>query len=114
MEDEVVVGLCLNILEQEGSGLDPRNLQIQLQGFMARKAKVFVAELWLLLHSASQNESGVPTDMLEKKKAELLSKKVHIIVSMFTTTTVTTVTINTTTTITFTMIISIPPPLPSP
>lgn len=110
MEDDVVVGLCFNLLEEKGPvcrrttrqhsiihrcnsassvagsswifscvcllQLDPRNIQIQLTGFLERKAKVFVAELWELLHSASENPSGIPTIMLEQKKKELLAKKV--------------------------------------
>lgn len=74
MDDEVVVGLCFNLLEEKGE-LDPRNVQITMTGFLERNAKKFVAELWGMLHSASQNASGIPTAMLEKKKQELIAKK---------------------------------------
>ena len=70
VEDEVVVGLCINMLEEKGE-ICPKNLQIQLTGFLARNAKHFVAELWKMLHSASNNDSGIPTEMLEAKKQEL-------------------------------------------
>jgi len=71
-EDEVVTSLIFNLLETKPN---PRELQINLTGFLDRNAKKFVLELWKMLISASQNVAGIPTIMLEKKKKELLQKK---------------------------------------
>eukprot|EP00808_Paulinella_micropora_P006832 g75369.t1 len=73
IEDEVVVSMVFNLLEVDK--VDPQDLQIQLTGFMARSAKLFVLELWKLLISASRNPSGIPDEMLQKKKQELLSNR---------------------------------------
>lgn len=74
-EDEVVISLCINLLEE--GNVDPKNLQIQLTGFLERKAGEFVTELWKKLVSASSNSSGIPLEMLEEKKRELLNRKLE-------------------------------------
>jgi len=75
-EDEVVIDLVYNMLENNTTKPDPRKLQIDLTGFLARNAKVFVAELWKLLHSATNNPAGVPQQFLEQKKEEMMLKKI--------------------------------------
>ena len=57
---------------------DPRNIQIQLTGFLQGKnARIFVGELWELLVSAQENIGGIPTAFLEKKKEEIRLRKVR-------------------------------------
>lgn len=74
-EDEVVVGLVTNVLSQRACGrvfstesrersagtdpysgqvtkVDPKALQVQLTGFLAKEAAPFVTELWKLLLEA--------------------------------------------------------------
>lgn len=54
-------------------------LQMNLTGFLnAKHARIFIGELWDLLLSAQQNESGIPTVFLEQKMEELLEKKVFL------------------------------------
>ena len=63
---------------------DPRNIQIQLTGFLQGKnARIFVGELWELLVSAQENIGGIPTAFLEKKKEEIRLRKVRINQSKF-------------------------------
>lgn len=52
--------------------LDPRELQINLTGFLEKAARPFVAELWALLLSAQASPSGIPQQLIDAKKAELL------------------------------------------
>ncbi|SPQ94506.1 unnamed protein product (mitochondrion) [Plasmodiophora brassicae] len=52
IEDDVVVNLCFNMLESGGTSLDPREIQINLTGFLGTNAAVFVTELWNLLLEA--------------------------------------------------------------
>ena len=72
-----------------GSGSDPNNVvhtqfpdaktvQINLTGFLESKTAVFMSELWEMLASAQSNIGGVPTSILEAKKAEILAAKVRI------------------------------------
>lgn len=77
MEDEVVSGLCFALLEDKANPPDPKNLQIQLTGFMSRQARGFVLELWEMLASATAHPSGIPTKLLEMKKKELLNDKLN-------------------------------------
>lgn len=85
-EDDVVVDLIFNSLEEkqkllrqgkskaEGQ-LDPRDLQITLTGFLEKSAKPFVTELWQMLSAASKETTGIPPQLLEAKKAELLATR---------------------------------------
>ena len=94
-EDDVVTELCFNLLQ--GSrfvcllhllhfdtslivGLQPdvKVLQIQLTGFLDKDTATFCKELWNLCLSAQTNPQGVPKELLEAKKLELIQEKVSI------------------------------------
>ncbi|CDR96949.1 hypothetical protein BBBOND_0308530 [Babesia bigemina] len=92
VEDEIVVDYCLSQLkffgetdakanaENAGDGgrclnekpyLDPKKLQINLTGFMAKNARIFVKELWDLLLAAQDSEYGIPQVFIDEKKREI-------------------------------------------
>ncbi|KAL9604821.1 MAG: hypothetical protein Q9219_000269 [cf. Caloplaca sp. 3 TL-2023] len=74
-EDDVVIELCFNLLE--GSRFpNIKVLQIQLTGFLDRDTPKFCKELWTLCLSAQSNPQGVPKELLEAKKLELIQEKV--------------------------------------
>ncbi|KAI9765102.1 MAG: hypothetical protein M1840_007809 [Geoglossum simile] len=74
-EDDVVIELCFGLLE--GSRFpDIKRLQIQLTGFLDRDTAKFCKELWSLCLSAQSNPQGVPKELLEAKKLELLQEKI--------------------------------------
>ncbi|PWY70344.1 hypothetical protein BO94DRAFT_590259 [Aspergillus sclerotioniger CBS 115572] len=75
-EDDVVIELCFNLLE--GSRFpDIKSLQIQLTGFLDRDTAKFCKELWSLCLSAQENPQGVPKELLEAKKLELIQEKIE-------------------------------------
>ncbi|KAJ4520728.1 hypothetical protein HRR90_001456 [Exophiala dermatitidis] len=75
-EDDVVIELCFNLLE--GSRFpDIKALQISLTGFLDKDTPKFCKELWNLCLSAQSNPQGVPKELLEAKKLELLQEKRH-------------------------------------
>lgn len=51
-------------------------LQIQLTGFLDKDTAGFCKELWSLCLSAQANAQGVPKELLEAKKLELIQEKV--------------------------------------
>ena len=62
---------------------DIKLLQIQLTGFLDKDTAKFCKELWLLCLSAQSNPQGVPKELLEAKKLELIQEKVwHLAVSI--------------------------------
>ncbi|KAH0559586.1 hypothetical protein GP486_003902 [Trichoglossum hirsutum] len=74
-EDDVVIELCFGLLE--GSRFpEIKRLQIQLTGFLDKDTARFCKELWSLCLSAQSNPQGVPKELLEAKKMELLQEKV--------------------------------------
>ncbi|CAK0845295.1 unnamed protein product [Prorocentrum cordatum] len=66
-EDDIVVGLCLAQLEEKkeagDKGVDPKSLQVNLTGFMERKAAPFCSELWKYLLQAQESPVGVPQEI---------------------------------------------------
>ncbi|KAF2836345.1 PWI domain-containing protein, partial [Patellaria atrata CBS 101060] len=75
-EDDIVIELCFNLLEGERFP-NIKNLQIQLTGFLDKDAATFCKELWGLCLSAQENNLGVPKELLEAKKLELIQEKVR-------------------------------------
>lgn len=73
-EDDIVIGTVINSLEEKNP--DPKQLQLDITGFLEKKSPVFVEELWTLLTDAQQQKHGIPTAFIEKKKAELANKQV--------------------------------------
>ncbi|KAE9580804.1 hypothetical protein CGMCC3_g3238 [Colletotrichum fructicola] len=75
-EDDVVIELCFNLIE--GSRFpDIKSLQIQLTGFLDKDTAPFCKELWKLCLSAQTSPQGVPKELLEAKKLELIQEKIE-------------------------------------
>ena len=96
-DDDVVVELCYNLIEgsryvryaascssdcawylRANLGLQPdiKSLQIQLTGFLDKDTAPFCKELWNLCLSAQTSPQGIPRELLEAKKMELIQEKV--------------------------------------
>lgn len=77
-EDEVVVNFIFNMLENARKNKvppSPKDMQVQLTGFLERDAKPFMEELWHHIVTASRNPGGIPTKVLEDAKKELSEKR---------------------------------------
>lgn len=74
VEDDVLNGYIAEQLVGQ-TKVDPRELQINLTGFLGAHAAPFVAELWSLLASASANAAGIPARLLADKAAELAAAR---------------------------------------
>ena len=57
---------------------DIKVLQIQLTGFLDKDTPKFCKDLWTLCLSAQSNPQGVPKELLEAKKLELIQEKVIV------------------------------------
>ncbi|KAG9507246.1 hypothetical protein J7337_000796 [Fusarium musae] len=75
-EDDVVIELVFNLIEGPRYP-DIKSLQIQLTGFLDKDTAVFCKDLWKLLLSAQSNPQGVPKELLEAKKLELIQEKIE-------------------------------------
>ncbi|KAG5976726.1 hypothetical protein E4U55_007246, partial [Claviceps digitariae] len=75
-EDDVVIELCFNLIEGSRHP-DIKSLQIQLTGFLDKDTAPFCKDLWNLLLSAQDSPQGVPKELLEAKKLELMQEKVR-------------------------------------
>ena len=72
-DDEVLSAYVASLLDQQNGTkpIDPRTVQLSLVGFMEEHAAPFVERLWRLLLSAQTEVGGIPTEILEAKKAEI-------------------------------------------
>ncbi|KAF4616209.1 hypothetical protein G7Y89_g15196 [Cudoniella acicularis] len=75
-EDDVVIELCFNLIEGTRYP-DIKKMQIQLTGFLDKDTANFCKELWKLCLSAQSNPQGVPKELLEAKKLELIQEKIE-------------------------------------
>ncbi len=71
--------MCNQLIPQQP---DIKSIQIQLTGFLDKDTASFCKELWNMLLSAQSNKSGVPQELLEAKKLELMQKTVCLSPSM--------------------------------
>ncbi|KAF2756682.1 PWI domain-containing protein [Pseudovirgaria hyperparasitica] len=78
-EDEVLVELVCNLLDPTKTP-SPfpkiKEIQIQLTGFLDREVATFCKELWQMCISAQSSPQGVPKELLEAKKLEMIQEKV--------------------------------------
>ena len=77
-DDDVVIELCAGLVEGARYP-DIKALQIQLTGFLETQTPAFCLELWTLMLSAQASPQGIPRELLEAKKLELIQEKVRAI-----------------------------------
>lgn len=54
-------------------------MQINMTGFLGgSKARLFIGELWNFLASAQKSPDGMPAELVEMKKQELLKRQVNV------------------------------------
>ncbi|EER09223.1 serine/arginine regulated nuclear matrix protein, putative [Perkinsus marinus ATCC 50983] len=77
MEDEIVIDYALEQITgtSHHSEVDPREMQLSLTGFLQRGAAPFCEELWEMLLSAQDSPAGVPTQLVDRKKRDMMRKK---------------------------------------
>ena len=71
--DDICSELCMSLLEE---GTDPKEIQIQMTGFLEESTFKFMKQLWELLLSAASSVGGIPQVFLEAKKEEIKKQRV--------------------------------------
>ncbi|PVV02451.1 hypothetical protein BB560_003092 [Smittium megazygosporum] len=74
-DDDVVVEFVLSMLEEDK--IDPKQMQINLTGFLESKTSAFMEELWKTLLSAQNGVQGIPREFIESKKQEMETKRIE-------------------------------------
>ena len=73
VEDEILDNLIISSLEE--TEICPKKLQILITGFLEQNTQKFVLKLWRLLLSAQENPLGIPKQIIDERREELLKKK---------------------------------------
>jgi hypothetical protein len=77
IEEKRFVSLPLSLpCQADYSKPDIKKIQIQLTGFLDKDTASFCKELWKLCLSAQSSPQGVPKELLEAKKLEIIQEKV--------------------------------------
>lgn len=78
-DDDVLSEYVVSLLDDQNGTkpIDPRVVQLNLSGFMEDHAPAFTERLWRLLLSAQNEVGGIPTEILEAKKAELRAQQLE-------------------------------------
>lgn len=71
--DDICSELCISLLEAK---TDPKEIQIQMTGFLEESTFKFMKQLWELLLSAQSSVGGIPQIFLEAKKEEIKKQRV--------------------------------------
>ena len=75
-EDEIVASMAINLFLEPQDGMDPRRAQLNLAGFLGdEQSALFCDSLWRLLLDAQDQTAGIPTVILEEKKAKMQLEK---------------------------------------
>lgn len=74
VEDDVLIGYIFSQVEDKKK-IDPRELQINLTGFLEKNTSLFCKELWNLLISAARTPSGIPQKFLDDKAEEIRARE---------------------------------------
>ncbi|KAI7676928.1 hypothetical protein KC319_g4204 [Hortaea werneckii] len=74
--DEILSGLVTGFI-QDNRYPNIKKFQIYLAGFLDKETPEFCQHLWNLLLSAQESETGVPQELLEVKKQELINERIE-------------------------------------
>ena len=80
MEDDIVCNYAQSQLEEcintsdDNKNLCPKKMQVMMTGFLEDKTQTFMIELWDLLLSAQDAESGIPAQLIKEKLDEKVRK----------------------------------------
>ncbi|KAI7499124.1 carboxypeptidase S [Hortaea werneckii] len=74
--DEILSGLVSGFIE-DNRFPNIKAFQISLTGFLDKETPDFCQHLWNLLLSAQESETGVPKELLEAKKTELINERLE-------------------------------------
>ncbi len=79
--DDICVELLISLLE---ASTDPKEIQIQMTGFLEESTFKFMKNLWELLLSAQKSVGGIPQVFLDAKKEEIRKQRVwYYLLSIF-------------------------------
>ncbi|ODV95271.1 hypothetical protein PACTADRAFT_50016 [Pachysolen tannophilus NRRL Y-2460] len=72
--DEILVQFIENLLT---TTQDPKKIYLQIKSFLEEDALKFVKQLWDLLISAQDDPDGIPSELLEMRKKEILQAQIE-------------------------------------
>ena len=71
-EDDTLTNFIINLIEEYDDIIDPKKIQYSITGFLDDKTYTFMEELWKILISAQNTINGIPEELIEEKKKEII------------------------------------------
>ncbi len=71
-EDDTLTNFIINLIEEFDDIIDPKKIQYSITGFLDDKTYSFMEEFWKILISAQNTINGIPEELIEEKKKEII------------------------------------------
>ena len=71
-EDDTLTNFIINLIDDFDDIIDPKKIQYSITGFLDDKTYSFMEELWKILISAQNTINGIPEELIEEKKKEII------------------------------------------
>ena len=73
-EDECISNYIINLIEESEEVIEPKKIHYAMTGFLDNQTYDFMKDLWKLLISAQNAKDGIPRELIEEKKKEIIDK----------------------------------------
>ena len=71
-DDECLTNYIINLIEDSDDVLEPKKIQYAITGFLDSSTYDFMKDFWKLLISAQKTPDGIPRELIEEKKKEII------------------------------------------
>lgn len=73
-EDECLCSYIINLIDEYEEYIDPKKIHYAITGFLDNKTYTFMQDFWKLLISAQKTPDGIPRELIEEKKEEIIQQ----------------------------------------
>lgn len=73
-EDECLCSYIINLIDEYEEYIEPKKIHYAITGFLDNKTYTFMQDFWKLLISAQKTPDGIPRELIEEKKQEIIQQ----------------------------------------
>ena len=73
-EDECLCSYIINLIDEYEEYIEPKKIHYAITGFLDNKTYIFMQDFWKLLISAQKTPDGIPRELIEEKKEEIIQQ----------------------------------------
>ena len=73
-DDDCLCSYIINLIDECDELIEPKKIQYAITGFLDNKTYEFMQEFWKILISAQKTPDGIPRELIEEKKEEIIKQ----------------------------------------